>query len=76
MIYAKTVPLYRRIGSEPDIIGSRGEGARQDLRRALADLRGGAGRDFAQRSGIPVSVMARWFDASFPARYVEERIAA
>jgi acyl homoserine lactone synthase len=26
VIYAKTVPLYRRIGSEPDIIGSRGEG--------------------------------------------------
>ena len=75
VIYAKTVPLYRRIGSEPGHHRQPRRGPRPDQRRPLADHGGGPRRDFA-RSGIPLSVMARWFDASFPARRVEERIAA
>jgi acyl homoserine lactone synthase len=75
VIYAKTVPLYRRIGSEPDIIGSRGEG-RDRISVGLWPISEEARARISERSGIPVSVMARWFDASFPARYVEERVAA
>ena len=32
--------------------------------------------EISRRSGIPLSVIARWFDASFPARVAEERLAA
>lgn len=75
VIYAKTVPLYRRIGSEPDVIGSRGEG-RDRISVGLWPISEPARAKISERSGIPLSVMARWFDASFPARYAEERIAA
>jgi acyl homoserine lactone synthase len=75
VIYAKTVPLYRRIGSEPDIIGSRGEG-RDRISVGLWPISVEARDQISRRSGIPLSVIARWFDASFPARYDEDRIAA
>lgn len=75
VIYAKTVPLYRRIGSQPDIIGSRGEG-RERISVGLWPISEEARAEISKRSGIPVSVMARWFDASFPARYTEQCIAA
>jgi acyl homoserine lactone synthase len=75
VIYAKTVPLYRRIGSEPDIIGSRGEG-RDRISVGLWPISVEARAEISRRSGIPLSVIARWFDASFPARVSEERIAA
>jgi acyl homoserine lactone synthase len=75
VIYAKTVPLYRRIGSAPDIIGSRGDG-RDRISVGLWPITAGARAEISRRSGIPLSVMARWFDASFPARRVEERMAA
>ena len=32
--------------------------------------------EISRKSGIPLSVIARWFDASFPARVAEERLAA
>lgn len=75
VIYAKTVPLYRRIGSEPDIIGSRGEG-RDRISVGLWPISVEARAEISRRSGIPLSVVARWFDASFPARCAEERVAA
>jgi acyl homoserine lactone synthase len=75
VIYAKTVPLYRRIGSAPDIIGSRGEG-RDRISVGLWPITVEARAEISRRCGIPLSVMARWFDSSFPARRVEERMAA
>ena len=47
VIYAKTVPLYRRIGSEPDIIGSRGEGRDRISVGLWPIIGGGARRDLA-----------------------------
>lgn len=67
VIYEKTVPLYRRIGSEPDVIGSRGEG-RDRISVGLWPVSEEARARISERSGIPLSVVARWFDASFPAR--------
>ena len=75
VIYAKTVPLYRRIGSEPDIIGSRGEG-HDRISVGLWPITVEARAEISRKSGIPLSVIARWFDASFPARVAEERLAA
>ena len=75
VIYAKTCPLYRRIGCAPDIIGSRGEG-HDRISVGLWPISVEARAEISRRSGIPLSVMARWFDASFPARFTEERLAA
>jgi len=75
VIYARTMPIYRRIGSCPDIIGSRGEGADR-ISVGLWPIGVEARDAIALKSGIPLSAIARWFDASFPARVVEERLAA
>ena len=64
------MPLYRRIGCAPDVIGTGGEGRDRDQRRALAGLESRPAPRSRAKSGIPVSVIARWFDASFPARAV------
>ena len=75
VIYSKTVPLYRRMGSEPDIIGSRGEG-RDRISVGLWPISVEARAEISRRSGIPLSVIARWFDASFAESPVEHRVAA
>jgi acyl homoserine lactone synthase len=67
VIYASTIPLYRRIGCEPDIIGSRGEG-RDRISVGLWPITMEVLAAISHKSGIPLSVIARWFDASFPAR--------
>ena len=75
VIYSKTVPLYRRIGSEPAVIGSRGEG-RERISVGLWEISEARRAEISRRSGIPVSAIARWFDASFERRMAEDRIAA
>ena len=76
VIYAKTMPLYRRIGC-----GARhhrqptGEG-RDRISVGLWPITVEARAEISRKSGIPLSVIARWFDASFPARVAEERLAA
>jgi acyl homoserine lactone synthase len=75
VIYSKTVPLYRRIGSEPDVIGSRGEG-RDRISVGLWEISEARRAEISRRSGIPLSVIARWFDASFETRPAEARVAA
>ena len=75
VIYSKTVPLYRRIGSEPTVIGSRGEG-RERISVGLWEISEARRAEISRRSGIPVSAIARWFDASFERRMAEDRIAA
>ncbi len=64
VIYSKTVPLYRRMGSEPDIIGSGGEG-RERISVGLWEISEERRAEISRRSGIPLSVIAHWFDASF-----------
>ena len=78
VIYAKTVPIYRRIGVMPDIIGTDGNG-RDAISVGLWPMTEGARAEISRKSGIPLSVMARWFDASFPGQAMAEtagRLAA
>jgi len=76
VIYSKTIPLYRRIGSEPAIIGSRGEG-REQISVGLWPISVEARAEISAKSGIPVSVITRWFDASFDgAHAADTRMAA
>lgn len=75
VIYSKTVPLYRRMGSEPDIIGSRGEG-RERISVGLWEISEARRAEISRRSGIPLSVIARWFDASFGAQQPAYQAAA
>ena len=75
VIYSKTVPIYRRIGSAPDVIGSRGEG-RDEISVGLWDISVETRAAISQKSGIPLSVIARWFDASFPVHYEVKSMAA
>ena len=75
VISSKTVPLYRRVGSEPTVIGSRGEG-RERISVGLWEISEARRAEISRRSGIPVSAMAHWFDASFERRMAEDRIAA
>lgn len=77
VIYTKTVTLYRRIGSMPDIIGSDGD-ERDSISVGLWDISEERRAEISRRSGIPLSVIAHWFDASFhPERFApEERVAA
>lgn len=74
VIYAKTIPLYHRIGSVPDVIGSGGEGGDR-ISVGLWPISEEARAAISRKSGIPLSVIAGWFDASFPAR-APERLAA
>jgi acyl homoserine lactone synthase len=75
VVYARTLPIYRRIGSAPEVIGAKGEGADR-IAVGLWPISVEARAEISRRSGIPLSVIARWFDASFPARVAEERMAA
>ena len=76
VIYAKTLPIYRRIGSSPEVIGMMGEGAER-IAVGLWPISVEARAEISRKSGIPLSVIARWFDASFPARVAEDsRLAA
>ena len=75
VIYTRTLPLYRRIGCPPDVIGTRATG-RDSISVCLWPISVEARAEIARKSGIPLSAMARWFDASFPVRRSQELIAA
>jgi acyl homoserine lactone synthase len=78
VIYARTVPIYRRIGCCPDIVGTDGAG-RDAISVGLWPMSVEARAEISAKSGIPLSVMARWFDASFPEQAMSgagERLAA
>jgi acyl homoserine lactone synthase len=75
VIYSKTIPIYRRIGSAPDVIGSRGEGG-DEISVGLWEISEARRAEISRRCGIPLSVIARWFDASFPPHVAEARVAA
>jgi acyl homoserine lactone synthase len=66
VVYSRTLPLYRRFGWMPDVIGSAGEG-RERISVGLWPMSEEARAEISRKSGIPVSVMGRWFDASFAA---------
>jgi acyl homoserine lactone synthase len=75
VIYAKTIPLYRRIGCAPDIIGSRDQhGSRMSV--GLWPITVEARSEISRKSAIPLAVVAHWFDSSFPAGLSPERLVA
>lgn len=75
VVYARSLPLYRRFGWQPDVIGSDGEG-RERISVGLWNMCERSRDEISRRSGIPCSVMARWFDASFAPQRGAELLAA
>lgn len=75
VIYEKTLPIYRRIGWVPEIIGTGGEG-RERICVGVWNIDEDSRASISDRSGIPLSVMARWFDKSFDAFAPSEEYAA
>jgi len=61
---ARMPRIYNRIGWMPDVIGSRGC-AREGISVGLWNITEEARAEISRRSGIPLSVVERWFDASF-----------
>lgn len=74
VVYSRTLPLYRRIGWAPDVIGTGGEG-REQISVGLWNIAETAHTSISERSGIPLDLFTHWFDASFSAQ-VPEPIAA
>ena len=72
---ARMPRIYGRIGHSPDVIGSSGEG-RDAVSVGIWTVSEEARRDLSRRSGIPLALMARWFEASFHAGASPARLAA
>jgi acyl homoserine lactone synthase len=64
VIYERTLPIYRRIGWIPDVIGACGEG-RERICVVLWNFCEKSRDHVAQKAGIPTSVLCRWYDQSF-----------
>ncbi|WP_324410232.1 acyl-homoserine-lactone synthase [Amaricoccus sp.] len=72
---ARMPRIYGRIGWKPDVIGSRGE-APDSISVGLWNISEQARAEISRRSGIPVSVVARWFDRSFDTTFHDQAVAA
>jgi acyl homoserine lactone synthase len=64
VVYAKTLPIYRRIGWVPDVIGTDGNG-RDAISVGLWNIDEQSRAEVTRRLGVPESLLARWFDYSF-----------
>ena len=53
VIYARTIPIYRRIGSAPEVIGAKGEGADR-IAVGLWPISVEARAEISRKSGIPL----------------------
>lgn len=62
---ARMVRIYRRIGWEPEVLGTDGEG-RDRTSLGLWHITGSARDEMCQRLGISADVPETWFDESFP----------
>ncbi len=71
---ARMPRIYGRIGWSPDVIGTDGDG-RDGISVGLWNITEGARAEIARRSGLPLGLVAYWFDASFNA-YLPEQVAA
>ena len=71
---ARMPRIYGRIGWTPDEIGTRGTGC-DGISVGLWNITEAARAEICRRSGIPLSAVAHWFDASFSAQ-LPERMAA
>ncbi len=70
VVYAKTIPIYRRIGWVPDVIGTD-DGGRDAISIGLWNISEESRAELCRRSGIQPGLLAGWFDASFNARVPE-----
>lgn len=71
---ARMPRIYGRLGHSPDIIGTSGAG-RDSISVGLWEITEAASAEIARRSGIPLSLVAQWFDASFNAHLPEQQVA-
>jgi acyl homoserine lactone synthase len=71
---ARMPRIYGRIGWSPDVIGTDGDG-RDGISVGLWNITEEARAEIARRSGLPLGLVAHWFDASFNA-YLPEQVAA
>lgn len=71
---ARMPRIYGRLGHSPDIIGSSGEG-RDAISVGLWNITEEAQAEISRRSGIPVSLVASWFDGSFQADFPAQAAA-
>ena len=69
----RMVRIYRRIGWEPEVLGTDGEG-RDRISLGLWDINETARNEMCERLGIDTAVPDTWLDASFPV--TEELLAA
>lgn len=61
----RMVRIYRRIGWEPTVLGSKGEG-REKISVGIWELTDEACDRMCERAGITRQTAQGWFDASFP----------
>jgi acyl homoserine lactone synthase len=66
VIYERTLPIYRRIGWIPDVVGTSGEG-RDRICVVLWNFDVESRNHVAEKAGIPLCVLQRWYDRSFGA---------
>lgn len=66
--------IYGRIGWSPDVIGTAG-GDRGGISVGLWNITEEARAEISRRSGIPLSLVAAWFDASFDAYLPQQTVA-
>ncbi len=71
---ARMPRIYGRIGWMPDVIGTSGEG-RDAISVGIWNITKEARAEISARCGIPLEVVAGWFDASFDPRLPEQQVA-
>lgn len=64
VIYARTLPIYRRIGHSPDVIGTDDAG-RDSISICVWEISAAARDRICARCGLDPRMIARWFDLSF-----------
>lgn len=72
---ARMPKIYGRIGHEPDVIGSSGDG-RDAVCVGIWTVSEEAREEVCRRSGISRSEVAKWFNASFRAPVTDDQVAA
>lgn len=74
VVYTKTLPIYRRIGWMPDVIGTD-SAERDSISVGLWEISEEARAEISRRSSIPLELMAHWFDESFDAHPASQMAA-
>jgi acyl homoserine lactone synthase len=72
---ARMPRIYGRIGWKPDVIGTQEDG-RDSISVGLWDISEESRQEISDRSGIPLTAVARWFELSFEANVSEKQAAA